>query len=78
MKQELNTHYLSDLEVGDLLIVKNPDNRIKKNELVVFINRDEHTYTFIRTNGGGEWTINSDENDWFKSSWLTNVLEKLG
>ena len=78
MKQELNPHYLSDLQVGDLLIVKNPDNRITKNELVVFIGEIEHTYRFHRINGEGVWTITSDENDYYESEWLTNVLEKIG
>ncbi len=78
MKQELNIHYLSDLEVGDLLIVKNPDSRIQKNELVIFIGEQEYTYTFYRVNGEGEWSIHSDEHDYYKSSWLTNVLEKIG
>jgi len=78
MKQELNPHYLSDLQVGDLLIVKNPDTRIKKNELVIFIGVREYTYRFHRVNGEGEWSITSDEDDFYKSSWLGNVLEKLG
>jgi len=78
MKPKLIPHYLSDLQVGDLLVVKHPDSRIKRNELVIFTKRVDDTYTFHKVKEGGEWTIKSADNDYYSAHWLVNVLEKIG
>jgi len=70
--------YLSDLNIGDLLIVRTNDRRIKKNELIIFTGSEDNEYKFIRLNTGGEWNLKESKNDSYYEHCFDTVFEKLG
>lgn len=70
--------YLSDLNIGDLLIVRTNDRRIKKNELIIFTGSEDNEYKFIRLNTGGEWNLKESKDDFYYGHWFDTVLEKIG